>query len=87
MANRHEITFEDDYWEKGNSYDKDTGEFMSSYVRLKKFEGIKNTTIFDYEGYGLGTQKPDAGYFDQIEKWPYLPEFNLKEKWKREDWC
>lgn len=82
MANKHEITFEDEYWEYGNSYDNDTGEFMSSYMRLKKIFGNRTPTIFNYEGYGLGTQKPDAGYFDQIEKWPYINGF--KEKFKRE---
>ena len=84
MASRNETTFQDDLWEHGKTYDADTGEFMTVYMRLKKIMGNNNPMIFDSPEYGRGTQKPDAAYFEQIEKWPYID--GSKEKFKKEDW-
>ena len=85
MTTRNDITYSDDMWERGKSYDAETGEFMSCYVRLKKIMGNKNPTIFDHESYGRGTGKPNNDYFDIIEKYHYKNDF--KERWKREDYC
>lgn len=30
-------THEDEYWEYGKTYDKKTNEFLTDYMRLKKF--------------------------------------------------
>lgn len=75
MASRNEISYEDDFWEIGTSYDDKTGELMSPYSRLKK------SLVKDYENYDF-VKRNDA-YYNMIDSYPSHNEF--KKRWQRED--